>query len=32
VEEVQNPLEWRVRAGARTVHVHDCQLVVARKR
>jgi len=32
VEEVRDPLEWRVRAGARTVHVHDCQLVVARKR
>jgi hypothetical protein len=31
VEEVQDPLEWRVRAGARTVHVHDCQLIVARK-
>jgi len=32
VERVQDPVEWRVRAGARTVHVHDCQLVVARKR
>jgi len=32
VEEVQDPLEWRVRAGARTVHVHECQLVLARKR
>jgi SAM-dependent methyltransferase len=32
VEEVRDPLEWRVRAGSRTVHVHDCQLIVARKR
>jgi len=32
VEEIQDPLEWRVRAGARTVHVHHCQLLVARKR
>ena len=32
VEEVRDPLEWRVRGGARTVHVHDGQLVVARKR
>jgi len=32
VDEVRDPLEWRVRAGARTVHVHDCQLVLARKR
>jgi hypothetical protein len=32
VEAVHDPLEWRVRGGARTVHVHDGQLVVARKR
>jgi SAM-dependent methyltransferase len=32
VEEVHDPVEWRVRAGARTVHLHHCQLVVARKR
>jgi SAM-dependent methyltransferase len=32
VEEVQDPLEWRVQAGARTVHLHESQLVVARKR